>query len=457
MSSAPPIVDAIDWHAAGDEAVQLLTELLRIDTTNAPNRSPTEIDAATFLAERFRAEGLEPEVLESKPGRGNVLMRLPGDGSGGDPILLSGHLDVVPADPSSWSRDPFGGEIHNGWIWGRGAVDMKNMVAMEVMTLLLLHRQGARLKRDLIFAGVADEEAGCTDGSLWLAEHHPEKIQAEYVISEIGGFTLHQAGKRFYPVQVAEKGMCWLTITAEGTPGHGSLPNRDNPVARIGHAAHLLGTQRLPWHKTPVVERFVRTLADHQPVPNSWVLRGLLREPLCGTILDKVFPEPSLASTFDAALHNTANPTILAAGDKVNQVPGTASLRVDGRLLPGQTGADLIAEIERLIGGGFHYRIDQEMPATETDWDDPIRHYIGEVIDRHDPGAVPIQSMIPGFTDAKAYSQLGMKCWGFSPVQLPEDCKFAAMFHGNDERIPVEGYKWGTRALFELVARMAVA
>ncbi len=455
--AAPPLVDGIDWHAAGEEAVQLLLDLIRLDTTNSPGRTPTEIDAATLLADRFRAVGLEPEVLESKPGRGNVIVRLHGDGTGGEPILLSGHLDVVPADPATWSRNPFGAEIHNGWIWGRGAVDMKNMVAMEAMTILLLQRHGVRLKRDVIFAGVADEEGGCTDGSLWLAENHADKIQAEYVISEIGGFTMHLAGKRFYPVQVAEKGMCWLTITAEGTPGHGSLPNRDNPVARLGRAAHLLGTRRLPFRKVPVVERFVRTLADQQAIPNSWVLRGLLQKPLCGTILDNVFPEPGLAATFDAALHNTANPTVLRAGDKVNQVPGTASLRVDGRLLPGQTGQDLIDEIRGLIGPGFVYTIDREMPATETDWDDPIRHYIGEVLERHDPGAIPIQSMIPGFTDAKAYSQLGMKCWGFSPVKLPADCKFAEMFHGNDERIPLEGHVWGTRALFELVTRLAVA
>jgi len=456
MSGAHPILDRIDWQKAGDETLALLSRLLRERTVNAPGQNANEIDAASMIAELFRAEGLEPEVLESAPGRGNVVCRIPGDGSGGEPILLSGHLDVVPVEPEHWERDPFAGEVHDGWMWGRGAVDMKHMVAMEVMTLLLLRRAGVPLKRDLIFAGVADEEAGCQAGSLFLARNHPELVRGEYVISEIGGFTLHMAGKHFYPVQVAEKGVCWMTITARGTPGHGSLPNKDNPLARIGRAVELLATKRLPHHVTPVVERFVRTLAEAQPVPNSLVLRGLLSKPLCGHLLDHVFPDPSLASTFDAMLHNTANPTILKAGLKVNQVPGEASMQVDGRLLPGQSGADLIEEIKRLIGPGFEYRIDHEMPASVSDMDDPIAERIAATLRRHDPEAVPIRNLLPGFTDAKAYTELGMKCWGFSPLKLPPGVKFSAMFHGHNERVPVDGVRWGLPVLVDLVAQLVV-
>lgn len=448
------VMDRIDWHKTGDETLALLQRLLRLQTVNAPDRNPNETDAASLIADLLRAEGLEPQVIESAPGRGNVICRLRGDGSGGDPVLLSGHLDVVPAEPERWRRDPFAGEVHDGWMWGRGAVDMKHMVAMEVMTLVALHRAGVPLKRDLIVAGVADEEAGCEAGSLFLARNHPELVRGEYVISEIGGFTLHMAGRHFYPVQVAEKGVCWLTITARGTPGHGSLPNRDNPLARIGRAAELLATRRLPHRVTPVVERFVRTLAEQQPVPNSLVLKGLLSRPLCGHILDRVFPDPSLASTFDAVLHNTANPTILKAGLKVNQVPGEASLQVDGRLLPGQTGRDLIAEIEALIGPGYEYTIDKEMPASVSDMDDPIAGTIDEVLRRHDSEAVPVRNLLPGFTDAKAYTELGMKCWGFSPLMLPPGVKFSAMFHGHDERVPVDGVRWGQRVLTDLVSTL---
>jgi len=253
---------------------------------------------------------------------------------------------------------------------------------------------------------------------------------------------------------VAEKGVCWLTITARGPPGHGSLPNRANPLARIGRAAELLSTRRLPHPVTPVVDRFVRTLSEQQPIPNSLVLKGLLSKPLCGHILDKVFPDPSLASTFDAMLHNTANPTILRAGMKVNQVPGEATLQVDGRLLPGQTGRDLIDEIKGLIGGGYEYAIDMEMPASVSDMDDPIAETIAATLRRHDDRAIPIRNMLPGFTDAKAYTELGMKCWGFSPLKLPEGVKFSAMFHGHDERVPVDGVRWGLRVLVDLIAQM---
>ncbi len=455
---APKGVDTIDWVAAGEEAVALLQTLLRIDTTNSPDRAPNDTEAAVLLAGRLRTAGLEPELFEPLPGKGSVVCRIKGDGTGGPPILLSGHVDVVPADPARWSRPPFSGEIHDGWIWGRGAIDMKNMVAMEVMTLLLLARHGVPLKRDVIFAGVSDEEAGCTWGSMWLVDNHPEKLRAEYAISEIGGFTLHSGGKRFYPVQVAEKGMCWMTIRAKGTPGHGSLPNKDNPIPKIARVAQRLGTARLPHHVTPVVDRFIKKLAANQPLANRLVLHGLLHAPLCGPLLDHVFPEPSLANTFDANLHNTANPTMLRAGDKVNQVPGDALLRVDGRLLPGQTGADLVREIRALLGKDgedLEIVIDQEMPPVSTDPDDVIAEHIGRIVLAHDPEATVLHTMIPGFTDAKAWSKLGMKCWGFSPVELPEGTKFTAMFHGDDERIPVEGFKWGTRALFDLVVALA--
>lgn len=447
----------LPWQDLGDEAVQLLQNLLRIDTTNAPDRAPNETEAATFVADWLRKEGLDPEIIEPKAGKGNVLCRIKGDGTGGPPILLSGHLDVVPADRSRWSQDPFGGVIHDGWIWGRGAIDMKNMVAMEMMVLAILRRQGVKLRRDLLFAGVADEEAGCTWGSLYLADHHPEKLRSEYAISEIGGFTMYSGGHRYYPVQIAEKGMCWLTIRATGTPGHGSLPNRDNPIPKLARAAQTLGTCRLPHHVTPIAEAFIKKLASQQALASRLVLHGLLQAPLCGPLLDKVFPEPTLATTFDALLHNTANPTMFQAGEKVNQVPSVASMRVDGRLLPGQTGADLVREIRELLGDDakdLEIVIDQEMPACWTDPNDPISPRIAEILQRRDPGSTVLHTMIPGFTDAKAWSKLGIKCWGFSPVKLPDGVKFTAMFHGDDERIPVEGYRWGLEVLTELVQQL---
>lgn len=450
-------LDGIDWAKAEDEALDLFRALLRLRTVNAPDLEVGEDRAAALLAERFRRDGLEPEVLMSAPGRGNVVVRLPGDGTGGPPILLSGHLDVVPADRATWTHDPFAGEVHDGWLWGRGAIDMKNMVAMSAVVLSLLARQRVRLRRDLVFAGVADEEAGCEHGSLWLAANHPDKVRAEYAISEIGGFTLHSGGRRFYPIQVAEKGICWLTITAKGTPGHGSIPNRDNPVPKIARAAERLAATRLPVHVTPVVAGQVRTLADHQPFPASVVLRSLLNPLLTDHVLDRVFPDKALASTFDAALHNTANPTCLHAGDKINQVPGEARLQVDGRLLPGQSADDFVREVRAVIGPDLDIHVDRHLPATETAWDDPMAQWIREVVARHDPDGIVVRTMIPGFTDAKAWSRLGAKCWGFSPVRLPSGSNFSAMFHGNDERIPVDGFRWGLRALYDLVSGLVLA
>jgi acetylornithine deacetylase/succinyl-diaminopimelate desuccinylase-like protein len=452
-------LEAVDFQTLGDEAVALLQTLLRIDTTNAPDRAPNETEAATLLADLLRKEGIEPEIIEPIPGKGNVIARLRGDGSGGPPILLSGHTDVVPADPSRWKHPPFSGAIHDGWIWGRGAIDMKNMVAMEFMAMALLKRLGRPLKRDVIFAGVADEEAGCTWGSLYLADNHPEKLRAEYAISEIGGFTMYSSGRRYYPVQVAEKGMCWMTVRMRGTPGHGSLPNRDNPIPKLAKVAQKLGSCRLPHHRTAVMERFIGSLARSQPLANRLVLHGLLHAPLCGPLLDHVFPDPSLATTFDANLHNTANPTMFRAGEKVNQVPSEATMRIDGRLLPGQTGADLIREIKELLGKDgqdLEFTIDQELPPCTTSPDDALGDRISTLLRRHDPEAAVLHTMIPGFTDAKAWSKLGMKCWGFSPVQLPEGTKFTAMFHGDDERIPEAGYRWGLKVLSELVAELVL-
>lgn len=446
------IVTSIDGSGAGDEALALLQDLIRLETVNSPDRPIREIEAARLLQARFEEAGLECDVLESAPGRGNIVTRLKGDGSGGGPILLSAHLDVVPADAARWTHPPFAAGIHDGYLYGRGAVDMLNMAAMSAVTLLLLKRSGATLTRDVIFAGVADEEAGSEFGSLWLVRNHPELVRAEYALSEIGGFTLHSGGKRFYPVQVAEKGIAWLTIRARGSAGHGSMPNPDNPIPKIARAAELLGTRRLPFHRTPIVERFVKELARNQGLPNALVLRSLLRRRLSGPVLDRIFPEKSLAASFDAALHNTANPTLLRAGEKINQVPGEATLQVDGRLLPGFTAADLVGEVRALIGPDYDIEVDREMPATSTDPDDPLFERIGEVVRRHDPEGIVVPTLIPGFTDAKAWSQLGVKCFGFSPVRLPEDVKFAQMFHGVDERIPVDGFRWGLKALVDLVA-----
>ena len=456
MATAESFLSALEWDSLGQEALLLLQRLIRIDTTNAPGRNAGEIVIAELVRDLLLEVGIDSQIWEPQPGRGNLIARIAGDGRGGPPILLSGHLDVVPADPSRWKVHPFSGAIQDGFVWGRGAIDMKNMVAMEIAFVLALGRAGLRPARDVILALVADEEAGCESGSLWLARHEPDRLRAEYAISEIGGFTMTTGGRRFYPIQVAEKGMAWLTIRAMGTPGHGSLPNADNPIPKLARAAERLGSTRLPHHLAPNVDAFLSLLAENQKAPNSWVLRALKTAGLAEWVLDHAFPEPTLAATFDAALHNTANPTMFHAGEKVNQVPGSATMRIDGRTLPGYGARELISEIQTVIGSGYEIEVNQELPPVLGSWNDPLAARISRVIRRHDPEGIPIPSMIPGFTDAKAWSSLGMKCWGFSPVKLPADVAFARMFHGDNERIPVGGFLWGLRVFVELLAELVL-
>jgi acetylornithine deacetylase/succinyl-diaminopimelate desuccinylase-like protein len=452
MANASFAVPESEWKAVYEEALEHFRSLLRFDTTNPPGN---EREACEFLGAILRKERIGNEILESAPGRANLVCRLPGDGSL-PPLLLNAHLDVVPAERAHWTHDPFGGVLDRGFVWGRGALDMKHMAAMSLMTILLLHRHRAALKRDLIFAAVADEETGGRQGSEWLVERHPEKVRAEYALGEIGGFNRVVAGTHFYPVQVAEKGICWLRLRAKGEPGHGSLPNWDGAVAKIGRAAHLLGSKRLPFHCTPQAAVFVETMAEHQPFPRGLVLRQVLNRRLSDRILDRLMPDKGLARLLYATLHDTANPTILRAGEKVNVLPSEAILEVDGRVLPGRSRDQFLREITDVIGEGYEIEVLEFKPAVSAPPDDPILRSMNEVLRRHDPLAVVVPNMVSGFTDAKHYSRLGIRCFGFSPVKLPEGFDFIGLMHGHDERIPVDGFFFGVRVLFELAAHLCM-
>ena len=447
---APNWLQNVDWEQVQPEALDILQRLLRIDTTNPPGN---ELAACQLIADVLEAEGIHHELFEVAPGRANLVARL--EGGGGKPVLLSAHLDVVEADAEAWRFPPFAGEIHEGCVWGRGAIDMKNMAAMELACMLAVKRHsGGKIGRDLIFAAVADEEAGCELGSLWLARHHPQKVRAEIAIGELGGFTVHVGESRIVPVQVAEKGICWLKITAHGEGGHGSIPSRESAIARVGEAAQRLGRTDLPMHVTPVVRHFIEQLASLQPAVKRIVLKQLLQPRASNWILDHVIPDAEQAQLFRVLLRNTAAPTVLNAGSKVNVIPTMAELRVDGRTLPGQGDGAFLDEVRAVIGDGFDIEIERSLPPVEGSVDDPILSVIQEVIDELDPGAVVIPNTIPGFTDAKAWSSLGSRCIGFSPIRLGPDLPFKKMFHGVDERIPVDGFQFGVRALIETVARI---
>jgi acetylornithine deacetylase/succinyl-diaminopimelate desuccinylase-like protein len=452
-----------EWKEVRGEATALLQTLLRIDTTNPPGN---ETQAARVLQEVLAADGLESELLESVPGRGNLVCRLEccpeGDRPAEPPLLLATHLDVVPAgDPGRWTRAPFSGDLHGGLIWGRGAVDMKNMVAMSAMVIKLLRRREARLRRDVIFVAVADEEAGCTHGSRFLVENHPDRVRAGYALGEVGGYPVTIGRARVMLVQTAEKGLCWLRVTARGPAGHGSMPRPDSAVVRLARALARLGQRSLPQHNTPPVEAFIRQVASLQPLPHRLVLPRLLNPRLSGPILDRLFPDRSKAANLRALLHNTVAPTVLRAGEATNVIPDEAVAELDGRTLPGQRPEDLIRELRELCGDELEleFEVLREAPgAVNYPPDSPLWDCIRSVVRRHDRGLTVVPYMIPGFTDAKYFGLLGARWYGFAPVRLdPESgLSFGDLFHGVDERIPEDGFHWGLQALHEVVESFCV-
>jgi acetylornithine deacetylase/succinyl-diaminopimelate desuccinylase-like protein len=448
-----PLLGGVDWEREEDDAVELLRALVRFDTSNPPG---DEAECIAFLAERLRQSGLEPEVLEPAPRRANLVARLVA-GVDGDlpPLLLNGHVDVVAAEAGRWRHPPFAAEIHDGAIWGRGTVDMKQMVAMSVAVLGLLARLGAPLRRDLVLAAVADEEAGCAHGSAYLVDHHPDKVRAGFALGEVGGFTLH-LGRPVYPVQVAEKGVCWLRARTRGTTGHGSVPRPDNAVIRLAEAIARTG-RRLPLHPSPEVRRFVTELAATQPRPARDILPLLLRPRWSGLVLDRLIRDPGAARSLNAVLRNTVTPTVLRAGYKTNVIPGEAEAELDGRIAVGSSEQELLAELDDVLGPEVELEVLRSIPPTVSSPDTELFRVLAEVVADHHPGAVAVPSVIPGFTDAKYWSELGATCYGFSPIRLePSDGSFADLFHGDDERVPVAGFKAGLRMLADAVARFCL-
>lgn len=454
---------AIDWKAEGSICVELLRDLIRIPSVNKGTGDAGDANehvCAERIAEHLRAAGVEPKIVAKKKGRGNLIARVKGSGAK-PPLLLNAHLDVVEADAGAWKHDPFGAEIHDGYIWGRGAIDMKNMAAMSacVMALLARHlKEGGKLERDVIFAAVADEEAGCALGSMYLVDDHADDIRAEHMLGEIGAFSLHLFGRTFYPIQVAEKGVCWVRATYQGTPGHGSMPDPESAVLKLARAIERLGKRRLPMHPTAVVRDFLEGLARELPAPQRHVLKRLTTPQIAALILDYLVRDPVQRRSFGAMLSNTASPTVLRAGSKVNVIPGRASVDIDGRTLPGQTETGFLDELRAALGDdGAAIEVLRSLPPVEASSKTPLFEHLAATLKRHDPTGIPVPYLIPGFTDAKAYTRLGTTCYGFSPVRFDRshEISFSAMYHGHDERVPVDGLRWGLRILYETVLAFA--
>ena len=418
---------------AGEEVVDLCRDMIRIDSTNPTSN---ERAAAEWVAERLTEAGLEPTLLESEPGRASVVARWAGEDSARDALLVHGHLDVVPADAGDWQVDPFAGEIRDGCLWGRGAVDMKDMDAMTLAVVRDWARQGKRPPRDVVLTFLADEEAGGMKGARYLVENHADLFEGcTEAISEVGGFSVTVAGRRLYAIETAEKGIAWLTLIARGRAGHGSMLNDDNAVTAVAEATARLGRHRFPVELTPSVEAFMRELCDALDItfdPDD--VEG---------VLAKLGP---IARMVGATLRHTANPTMLDAGYKHNVIPQRATAYIDCRFLPGGE-QRFHEELARVVGPDVAIEMIHTDIAYETTFDGDLVDAMKAALQAEDPDGRPVPYCLSGGTDAKHFARLGIRCFGFSPLQLPADLDFTGMFHGIDERVPLDGLRFGARTL----------
>ena len=421
-----------------EEVVGLCRDLIRFASVNdGTGRGKGEREAAEHVAALLAEVGLEPQVFESAQNRTSVVTRVEGEDRTRPALLIHGHLDVVPAEPKEWTYDPFAGEIADGMLWGRGAVDMLDMDAMTLAVVRDRMRTGRKPPRDVVLAFVADEEAGGVFGAQWLVQNQPELFEGcTEAISEVGGFSLSvNDDLRLYMVETAQKGMAWMRLTATGTAGHGSMVNHDNAVTALCEAVARVGRHEFPVHVTKTVRAFLGEIGD---------AFGLELDPddMQATVA-KLGP---LARVVGATLRNTANPTMLDAGYKHNVVPGRASAMVDGRYLPGFA-EEWEREIDEVLGPDVvreyvHYDI-----ALETEFEGALVDAMSRSLRAEDPGARAVPYMLSGGTDAKSFSRLGMRCFGFAPLRLPADLDFSGMFHGVDERVPLDSLRFGVRVL----------
>jgi acetylornithine deacetylase/succinyl-diaminopimelate desuccinylase-like protein len=437
------------------EALKHFQRLLQFNTANPPGN---EREAVRYIAGVLKKNGLKPRIIESAPQRANLVVRLKGDGSR-RPLLITSHADVVHVEPEKWKYPPFSGKIADGCVWGRGAVDMKNMTAYCLATMLDLARNKVRLKRDVIMSVVADEEVGGEMGMGFMTSKHRDLIDAEYALGEVGGYTLHISGKRIYPIQVAEKGIFWIKIKFHGQPGHGSQPKRNNAHFQLGQFLAALDRSTLPFHRVPTVQVFFDRLSSILgPVEGRPFKRlstaagpGILRK------LELAGNDPDRFAALAAMLTNTANPTGVTAGRQHNVVPSEVILQLDCRLLPGFTGSEIIAELEKLSGLKLDYEVVTNWPGHESSFDTPLFRTLEKNVLAADPGAHVVPGLTTGFTDAHYLKKIGIPCYGFTPIKMPPDISFPQLFHGHNERIPVEGFRWGVDVFIKTVREFATA
>ncbi len=424
-----------------EEVVSICRDLIRIPSVNHGDGSgPGERAAAEYVAGLLAEVGLDPQIIESEPGRASVVARVDGADPDREPLLIHGHLDVVPANAADWKVDPFAGEIADGCVWGRGAVDMKDMDAMTLAVIRDRLRQRRLPARPLVLAFFADEEAGSTYGARWLAEHRPELFEGvREAISEVGGYSITVADDlRLYLVQTAERGIAWLQLRARGTAGHGAMINPDNAVAKLARAMSGLGDHRWPMVLTPTVRTLLTELSDALDVPVD-----LADEDSVQALVARLGPA---ARVIGATLRNTLNPTQLSAGYKANVVPGEAVGTMDGRFLPGQQ-EQFFATVDSLLPDGVVRELIHGDVALEQEFAGSLVEAMTACLTEADPQARVVPYTMFGGTDGKGLAPLGIATYGFSPLQLPPGLDFTSLFHGVDERVPIDALRFGVGVL----------
>ncbi|GAA0949594.1 MULTISPECIES: M20/M25/M40 family metallo-hydrolase [Streptomyces violaceusniger group] len=438
--------EAIDAQAL-EEVVRFTSDLIRIDTTNRGGGDCSERPAAEYVAEMLGDVEIEPTLLERSPGRTNVVARIEGTDRSAPALLVHGHLDVVPAEPADWTVHPFSGEVRDGVVWGRGAVDMKDMDAMVLAVVRAWARTGVRPRRDIVLAFTADEEDSAAWGAGFLADRHAELFEGcTEGISESGAFTFHAgSGMRIYPIAAGERGTAWLKLTAHGRAGHGSKVNRDNAVSRLAAAVARIGEHSWPVRLTPTVKSALTELAALQGIPAEVDAPDFDADAL----LAKLGPAAAL---IEPTVRNSANPTVLEAGYKVNVIPGSATAYVDGRMLPGGE-EEFHDTLDRLTGPDVEWEFHHRERPLEAPIDTPTYRAMRAAVEHFDPGARAVPYCMSGGTDAKQFSRLGIAGYGFSPLRLPEGFDYQALYHAVDERVPVEALHFGVRVLDHFLKR----
>ncbi|MFI8435558.1 M20/M25/M40 family metallo-hydrolase [Streptomyces sp. NPDC079020] len=440
MAETRDLLGPVDDQAL-DEVVTFTSELIRIDTTNHGDGSCRERPAAEYVAERLAGVGLEPTLLERTPGRTNVVARIEGTDPSADALLVHGHLDVVPAEAADWTVDPFSGEVRDGVVWGRGAVDMKNMDAMVLAVVRGWARAGVRPRRDIVIAYTADEEASADDGAGFLADRHPGLFEGcTEGISESGAFTFHAGdGLSLYPIAAGERGTGWLKLTTEGRAGHGSKVNRDNAVTTLADAVSRIGRYEWPVRLTPTVRAALTEIAALHGIDVDLDAPGFDVDEL----LAKLGPAAELVAP---TVRNSSNPTMLDAGYKVNVIPGRATALIDGRIVPGCED-EFRETMDRLTGPAVHWEFHHREVALQAPVDSPTYAKLRAAVEHFDPDGHAVAYCMSGGTDAKQFSRLGITGYGFSPLKLPVGFDYQALFHGVDERVPVDALHFGVRVL----------